>query len=148
MLRQPGTRNDRCEHDPGRNDMSRTYCDGLDRRDLLRVGSAGVFGAGVSLAGLLAVDARAETAAAAPPGEPKRERSLIIIYLKGGLSTIDTFDMKPDAPAEFRGEFAPISSNVPGILIGEHLPRIARQMDKFSLIRSFGHRNSNHGEAD
>src|SRR5205823_7543226 len=64
------------------------------------------------------------------------------------LSTIDTFDLKPDAAAEFRGEFRPAASNVPGIQVGEHVPRVARQMDKFSLIRSFRHHNSDHGPAD
>jgi hypothetical protein len=77
-----------------------------------------------------------------------RDVSLIFLFLHGGLSTIDTFDLKPDAPAEFRGEFHPIATNVPGIQIGEHLPRIARQMDKISLIRSFRHHNSDHGRAD
>jgi hypothetical protein len=118
----------------------------LHRRDLLRVGSAGLFGTGISLAGLLAAQARA--ADSAGPAADRRDVSLLIVYLKGGLSTIDTFDLKPDAPSKFRGEFRPISTNVEGILVGEHLPRIARQMEKFSLVRSFGHRNSNHGEAD
>ena len=57
------------------------------------------------------------------------------MFLKGGLTTIDTFDLKPDAPAEFRGEFSPIATNVPGIQVGEPLPKLARQMDKFSLLR-------------
>lgn len=118
----------------------------LERRDLLRVGGATLFGASFALPSLLERQARAREASGAP--NTADDLSLIIVYLKGGLSTIDTFDMKPDAPVEFRGEFSPISTNVPGIIIGEHLPRIAREMDKFSLIRSFGHRNSNHGEAD
>jgi len=117
----------------------RTYCDGLPRRDLLRIGAAGLFGANFTLPAMLRAAARPDA---------RDDVSLIIVYLKGGLSTIDTFDLKPDAPAEFRGEFNPISTNVPGILIGEHLPRVSRQLDKFSLVRSFGHRNSNHGEAD
>jgi uncharacterized protein (DUF1501 family) len=117
-----------------------SFCDGLPRRDLLRVGAAGLFGANFALPALLR--------AAGGQAADRDGMSLIIVYLKGGLSTIDTFDLKPDAPAEFRGEFSPISTNVPGILIGEQLPRLSRQMDKFSLIRSFGHRNSNHGEAD
>lgn len=115
-----------------------SFCDGYSRRDFVRVGAAGLFGAGFTLPGLL----RASEA------RDRGDVSLIVVYLKGGLSTIDTFDMKPDAPAEFRGDFNPISTNVPGTLIGEHLPRLSRQMDKLSLIRSFGHRNSNHGEAD
>ena len=118
----------------------------IDRRDVLRVGAASLFGASFSLPALLARQAAARESAA---GAGKADDvSLVIVYLKGGLSTIDTFDLKPDAPVEFRGEFNPVSTNVPGILVGEHLPRIAGQMDKFSLIRSFGHRNSDHGPAD
>jgi hypothetical protein len=120
------------------------YCDGLARRDLLRVGVAGLFGSGLPLADLLARQARAADDAQSPA----RDVSLIILFLKGGLSTIDTWDMKPDSPAEFRGPFQPIDTNVPGIRIGEHLPLCARQADKFSLVRSFGHRNSDHGPAD
>src|SRR5262249_46800936 len=60
----------------------------------------------------------------------------------------DTFDMKPDAPAEFRGEFRPIDTCVSGIQYCEHLPKLAHQADKFSLIRSFRHPDSNHGPAD
>src|SRR6185369_2386644 len=87
-------------------------------------------------------------AAADEAGKPARDVSLIILFLKGGLSTIDTWDMKPNAPAEFRGEFNPIDTNVSGIQIGEHTPLTAGQMDKFSLVRGFGHRNSDHGPAD
>ncbi|HEV3340418.1 MAG TPA: DUF1501 domain-containing protein, partial [Pirellulales bacterium] len=98
------------------------------------MGAAGLFGAGVTLPGLL----RASEAG------DRGDVSLIVVYLKGGLSTIDTFDMKPDAPAEFRGDFKPIDTNVSGVRIGELLPRVAQQMDKFSLIRSFRHHNSDH----
>lgn len=127
--------------------MSQTIpsCDRADgqmfRRDLLRVGAASLFGASFGLPTLLA-----RQAAAGPTG--RGDTSLIILFLKGGLSTIDTLDLKPEAPVEFRGEFKPISTSVPGVQICEHLPRVAGQMDKFSLIRSFGHRNSNHGQAD
>jgi len=121
------------------------FCDGAQRRDFLRVGSGSLFGAAVSLSGMLSGESHA---AANSGGVTKDDRSLIIVFLKGGLSTIDTFDMKPDAPAEFRGDFDPVASNVPGIQVGEHLPRTSQQMDKFSLIRSFGHRNSDHGPAD
>ena len=82
-------------------------------------------------------------------GKTTSDVSLIYLFLHGGLSTIDTWDMKPDAPAEFRGEFKPIDTNVPGI---QHRAstcrRLRRQMDKFSLIRSFRHHNSDHGPAD
>ncbi|HUY93382.1 MAG TPA: DUF1501 domain-containing protein [Pirellulales bacterium] len=118
--------------------------DRIDRREVLRVGTATLFGASFSLPTLLERQAAAREAS----GARVDDVSLIIVYLKGGLSTIDTFDLKPEAPVEFRGDFHPISTNSPGILICEHLPRIAGQMDKLSLIRSFGHRNSNHGEAD
>ena len=126
--------------------MSRAsaWSDRRDRRDMLRVGAATLFGGSFSLPSLLQRQALARET----DGDAADDVSLIIVYLKGGLSTIDTFDLKPEAPAEFRGDFNPISTNVPGTLVCEHLPRVAGQMDKFSLIRSFGHRNSNHGEAD
>ncbi len=117
------------------------FCDGIGRRDFLRIGTAGLFG--LTLPALLARQAHA-----AEKGSPSRDVSLIFLFLQGGLSTIDTWDLKPDAPAEFRGDFKPIDTNVSGIRIGELLPRTARQMDKFSLIRSFRHQNSDHGPAD
>mgnify|MGYP000675223109 CR=1 FL=1 len=116
------------------------FCDGHSRRDVLKVGVASLFGMCWGLADVLAARAAA--------GESGRDVSLIILFLKGGLSTIDTWDLKPEAPREFRGEFRPIETVVPGIQIGEHLPRVAQQMDKLSLIRSFNHRNSDHGPAD
>jgi hypothetical protein len=98
---------------------------------------------GLSLPGLLAREARA-----GGQQRPTRDVSLIFLFLRGGASTIDFWDLKPDAPAEFRGEFRPIATKVPGVMIGEHLPRLAGQMDKVSLIRSFRHGNSSHGHAD
>src|SRR4051794_15805691 len=96
----------------------------------------------------LTLPALLEARAAAPPRAGTKDVSLIFLFLHGGLSTIDTWDMKPDAPAEFRGEFHPIDTNVPGVRIGELLPRMARQMDKVALVRSFRHHNSDHGPAD
>jgi uncharacterized protein (DUF1501 family) len=119
------------------------FSDGVDRRDFLRLGTAGLFGLGLSLPMLLAREALAKS-----QGESTHDVSLIFVFLHGGMSTIDAWDMKPNAPAEFRGEFRPIRTNVPGIEIAEHMPRLAGQMDKLSLIRSFRHRNSNHGHAD
>ncbi|HZT81858.1 MAG TPA: DUF1501 domain-containing protein [Gemmataceae bacterium] len=119
------------------------FCDGIRRRDFLRLGTASLFGMGLTLPRLLA----AQAAAAERGGKPK-DVSLIFLFLHGGLSTIDSFDLKPDAPAEFRGDFKPIATSVNGIQISEHLPRLARQMDKFSLVRSFRHHNSDHGPAD
>ena len=120
-----------------------TFCDGIDRRDFLRMGTAGLFGLGLSLPSLLAREAQAKAV-----GESPKDVSLIFVFLHGGLSTIDSWDMKPNAPSEFRGDFKPISTNVPGIEIVEHMPRLAGQMDKVSLIRSFRHGNSDHGSAD
>ena len=76
------------------------------------------------------------------------DKSLIIVFLKGGPSTIDMFDLKPDAPAEYRGDFKPISTCVPDIHISEHLPLLAQQQDKFSIVRSMSHSDSNHGSGD
>lgn len=118
---------------------SRVPCDGIRRRDLLTCGVAGAFGMSLCLPQLLAAESL--------PGGTG-EKSLIIVFLQGGLSTIDTWDMKPHAPAEFRGEFDPIDSRVPGIQLCEHLPRLAQQTDKFALVRSFAHGNSDHGGAD
>lgn len=119
------------------------FCDGVARRDFLRLGVAGLFGGGLSLPWLLAQQACAKEA-----GKKTKDVSLIYVFLHGGLSTIDSFDLKPDAPAEFRGEFSGIDTNVPGIRIVEHMPRAAKQMDKFSLVRSFRHHDSGHGASD
>src|SRR6188474_2392966 len=110
------------------------FCDGIARRDLLRLGVAGLFGSTLGLPRLLAAEAKRP--------EKTRDVSLIYVFLHGGLSTIDTFDMKPDAPAEFRGDFKPIQTNLTGVQVCEHLPRVARSMDRFALIRSFRHHNS------
>ena len=119
------------------------FCDGIRRRDMLRFGAAGAFGMGLTLPSLLEHEARLKAS-----GVDTKDTSLIIVFLQGGLSTIDTWDMKPEAPSEFRGDFTPVSTNLPGIQISEHLPKLAKVHDKFSLVRSFGHANSNHGQAD
>ena len=111
------------------------FCDGITRRDCVRLGTAAVFGLPFTAAKLLA-------------NEKKRDVSLIYVFLHGGLSTIDTFDLKPDAPAEFRGDFQPIATKLPGLQVCEHLPKVAKEVDKFSLVRSFTHHNSDHGPAD
>jgi uncharacterized protein (DUF1501 family) len=123
--------------------MQRNFCDGLQRRDFLRLGAASVFGLGLTLPELLARQAHA-----AEQGKTSKDVSLIFLFLHGGMSHLDTFDLKPDAPVEFRGDFKPIDTNVNGVQICEHLPRVAKSMDKFSLIRSFRHHNSDHGTAD
>src|SRR5512138_3821515 len=107
--------------------MPTPRCPGtLGRRSFLHAGLT-AFG-GLTLADLFRLRARA----AAPTG-PK---SMIVLWLWGGPSHMETFDLKPDAPAEYRGEFKPIRTNVPGVEIGEHLPRLAACADKFALVRS------------
>ncbi|MSU41796.1 MAG: DUF1501 domain-containing protein [Pedosphaera sp.] len=119
-----------------------TYCDGLARRDFLRVGVAGGLGASLTLADLLRADKAHDV------DQSKTDVSFIYVFLKGGMSTIDTFDMKPDSPSDIRGPFNPISTNVPGIHVCDQLPMVAKVMDKFSLIRSFTHLDAGHGPAD
>ncbi|MCE9603620.1 MAG: DUF1501 domain-containing protein [Planctomycetia bacterium] len=124
--------------------MNRQFCDGIARRDVLRIGAASLVGMPMTLSGLLAAEAKSGT-----EGQRRaKAKSFIYVFLKGGLSTIDTFDMKPNAPSEFAGDFRPIDSNVPGIQVGEHIPRISKQMDKLALIRSFNQKSSDHGAAD
>ncbi len=125
--------------------MAHRYCDGVSRRDCLRIGAAVVPGLSLSLQTLLTRDTLAADSAT---NGGRDEVSLIVLFLKGGLSTIDTLDMKPNAPSEFRGEFDPISTNVSGMEICEHLPLLAREADKFALLRSFTHTDSGHGPAD
>src|SRR5439155_26010987 len=104
-------------------------CDGLSRRGFLKVGALGV--GGLTLAELFRL--RAQGAASA---EGKR-KAIIMVYLNGGPSHVDLYDMKPDAPVEIRGEFKPIKTNVPGIEICELMPLQARIADRFSIVRGF-----------
>ena len=91
---------------------------------------------------MLAASLVTAASAIASPKPPKGVRSVLLIDLFGGPSHIDTFDLKPDAPVEFRGEFNPIKSNVAGTVVCEHLPLMARQMDKVCLVRSIAHKES------
>ena len=113
-------------------------CDGISRRSFLKVGSLAI--GGLTLPGLLRLRAQAEQAGAALP-----RKSVILIWQAGGPSHLDTYDLKPNAPAEIRGEFKPIATNVPGIQISEHLPQQARIMDKLAILRSAYHTNAGHG---
>jgi hypothetical protein len=121
------------------------YCDGMNRRDMLRVGMLSTLG--LSLPELLHAEAaRAAGGPAVASSRPKAsDPSCILIYLAGGPAHQDMFDLKPDAPAEVRGEFKPIKTNVPGIEICEHLPRLAKTMQRFSIIRTLSHTNAGHG---
>src|SRR5947209_4780026 len=93
------------------------FCDGINRRNFLKIGA---FGAGLTLADMLRSKAIASQMAAPATSTPK---SAIMIYLPGGPSHMDMYDLKPDAPTEYRGEFRPIQTNVPGVQISEHFPR-------------------------
>lgn len=116
----------------------------LTRRDLLRAGPVGLLG--LSLPGLLrgrcaAAGSSATDDAASGFG---RAKSCILLFMWGGPAHQDTWDLKPHAPAEIRGEFRPIPSNVPGIEICEHFPQLSRRADKFAVIRSMTHTDVNH----
>jgi hypothetical protein len=116
--------------------------EGLSRRELLRVG-------GLSLLGLAAPDL-ARLRLMADPSSPvaRRQRNAcVFLFLFGGPSHIDLWDMKPQAPEQVRGEFRPVPTRVPGIHVCEHLPQLARQMDKLCLLRSMTHRMNVHGPA-
>src|SRR6266498_3047243 len=111
-------------------------CDGWSRREFLRVGGAGMLG--ISLADILRLQANASSVpdAARTKSGWGKARSVIFIFLQGGPSHIDIWDPKPDAPSNVRGEFKQIKSNVPGIWLSEVMPKLARQIDKATLIRS------------
>ncbi|MCI0460562.1 MAG: DUF1501 domain-containing protein [Gemmataceae bacterium] len=112
------------------------YCDGMSRRSFLQLGVAGM--ASVGLPGLL--QARAQSAREG--GTP--DTSVILIWLDGGPSHMDLYDMKPDAPAEYRGIWRPIRTRVPGMDISELFPRQARVADRFSIVRSLHHNTGDH----
>ena len=119
-------------------------CDAVTRREMLRVG--GLAFAGLAWSDLLRAQAPSSPAPLPRSGEGRRARAkaCIVIFNYGGPSHIDTFDLKPDAPAEIRGEFRPAPTNVPGVSIVEHLPRLARLADRYAIVRSVHHRDNDH----
>jgi hypothetical protein len=123
-------------------------CNGTSRRDFVRVGGLGLFG--LSLSSFLSARARAATPAQ-PEGSAEplkaRAKSVILVYLGGGLSHHDSFDMKPNQPEEIRGKYKPIDSNVTGLKVCELLPKMAKTMDKVCLVRSQAHENDHHETA-
>src|SRR5947208_15637093 len=116
-------------------------CDGVSRRSFLRVGALGI--GGLSLPNLLRYQAQAGQPADSSGSAKKK--AVILIWAAGGPSHIDMYDLKPNAPAEFRGELKPIATTVPAIQIGEHLPLQAAIMDKLAVVRSAFHTNAGHG---
>jgi hypothetical protein len=111
-----------------------TFCDGISRRDFLRAGFLGL--GSLSMADLLRLRAEAATAT---------DTAVILVFLAGGPSHLETYDMKPKAPDDIRGPFRPIATTVPGLEVCEHLPRHARLAHRFTLIRSCTHTEAGHG---
>ncbi len=119
----------------GRPHRNGGFCDGLTRRDFLTVGGT-ILGGALTLPNLLRAEAQT--------GVKLSNKAIINVFLPGGPPHLDMWDLKPDAPVEVRGEFKPIDTNVPGIRICEHFPRIARMMDKFVFIRSISGSSGDH----
>ncbi|MSU62741.1 MAG: DUF1501 domain-containing protein [Pedosphaera sp.] len=115
---------------------SRRFCDGVSRRNFIKIGALGM--GGLTLPQLLHAEAQS--------GVRRSQKAVIMIYLPGGPPHQDTFDLKLDAPSEIRGEFKPIPTNVAGIEICEHLPQFAKCMDKFALIRSMSDAVDDHSD--
>ena len=113
---------------------------GLTRREWLQVGYSGLLGVGLPslVAGQAAGNTRGTAAGAL------NAKQVLIVFLTGAASHHDTFDMKPEAPAEVRGEFQAISTAVPGLQVCEHLPRLAARADKYAVVRSLSHGDNNH----
>src|ERR1051326_5987817 len=125
-------------------------CDGITRRELLRIGGLGA--AGLRLTDVMQARAAAQAGTSAllrmsgAPGGAKfgTAKRVILLFMSGGPPQQDTFDLKPEAPPEIRGEFKPIKTNVPGIEISECFPKLALQADKYAIIRSVTHDSNIH----
>ncbi len=111
--------------------MSHRRTTGIQRREALQVGFSGLVGLGMS-----------SLAKSAPT--PRTPKSVIVVYLTGAPSHIDTFDPKPDAPPEIRGDFGVIRTSVPGTIVSEHLPLLAKQAHKYAIVRTLSHKDNNH----
>lgn len=116
-------------------------CEGFSRRDCLRFGLGGLFGGGLVNA------LRAQGASASTEGVKRtaKAKACILIWMDGGPTHFETFDPKPDAPLEIRGEFEPIATKVPGVFYSQHMTRLAGLLDKYAMIRSIRHDQGNHG---
>jgi hypothetical protein len=113
------------------------YCDRINRRQALRIGGSGMIG-GLSLPALLELQAQAATP------KPAKAQACIFLFLEGGPSTIDMWDLKPEAPAEIRGPFKPIKTSVPGTYVGEYCELSAKIAHKFTILRSHSHNDNGH----
>src|SRR5262245_10266479 len=112
-------------------DRGARLCDGLSRRDVLHIGSLGMLG--LSMPELLCGRAMASDT---PTRRGERARSCILLFLMGAPPQHSTWDPKPDAPADIHGEIRPIATTIPGIQIGELMPRLAQHMDKLAILRA------------
>lgn len=113
----------------------RRSCGTVTRRELLQAGGAGLFGTSLQ---------RAQAALVHQPAIRARAKSVMFIYLFGGPSQLETFDLKPDAASGIRGPYRPIASRTPGLLISEKLPRLASISDRYCLVRTVNHRHNDH----
>ncbi len=118
-------------------------CSGTSRRDFLRVGGLGA----LSLQKLLQAEAQAKKETTPTKPNKARAKSVILVYLGGGMTHHDTFDPKPDAPEEIRGKYGTIATSVTDLRVSEKLPLMAKQMDKIALVRSGAHNNDHHETA-
>jgi len=109
---------------------------GITRREMLQVGYSGLLGLGLSHF--------AQSAVQPSLANRSRPKSLLIVFLTGAASHLETWDPKPDAPDEIRGEYRSIPTRTPGLLATEYLPKLAARSDKFAIVRSLSHRENNH----
>src|SRR5438128_2673685 len=115
-----------------RSDRGVEFCDGMTRRDFLRVGALSAGAVGLSLADLTRLEAA---------GQGKNnDINCIVLFLVGAPSQLDTWDLKPNAPDTIRGPFKPIKTNAPGVEICEHFPLMAKMADRFAIVRSVYHK--------
>src|SRR5205814_5244160 len=129
-------------HSPHKGGIAMTFyrnCDGFYRRDLLKIGAAGILG--LNLADVLRLEAQTANRAG------QRARGVIMVWLPGGPATIDMWDLKPDAPEGIRGEFKAVDTKASGVQIAEHLPKMAAVTDKVTIVRSLYHTIPSHGPA-
>src|ERR1700722_13115414 len=121
-------------------------CDGITRREVLRVGGLGFTGLMWSdwLRARAAAAGKADTSEKQSARQTGKAKACILIFNYGGPSHLDTWDLKPDAPKEIRGEFKPTATRVPGISITEHLPRLAGLANRYAILRSVHHRDNDH----
>jgi len=124
------------------NGLPKRTCAGPSRRDLLQIGGAGLFG--LSLPKVFAAES---LATGDEPFAGGKAKSVIFLFLFGGPSQLETFDLKPGAPSEIRGPFGSIPSKTPDLLISEHLGRLAKISDKFAVVRSMTHDYNDHSGA-